>query len=199
MIHKSEDRPVTEPEDRDPLDRMVEAYETMLERVGDGMDTAAHRTVPALRHALERARETAVELGELTREEAERIAGYLERDVRDAAHYLADTGEELRSWFRFDLRLLEERLADLFAQVADQTSLQLREWAEAARRASVYRTGEVTGQGSLACVGCGHELHFARPGHIPPCPACQGTEFKRPVAEVDDFAEGDDDGGVDGD
>ena len=150
MIHKSEDGPVTEPRDRDPLDRMVEAYETMLERVGDGMDTAAHRTVPALRHALERARETAVELGELTREEAERIASYLERDVRDAAHYLADTGE-------------------------------------------------VTGQGSLTCVGCGHELHFARPGHIPPCPGCQGTEFKRPVAEVDDFAEGDDDGGVDGD
>lgn len=189
---------MTEPRDRDPLDRLVEAYEKMLERVNDGMDTATHRTAPALRHALERARESAVELGELTREEAERIAGYLERDVRDAAHYLADTGEELRTWFRFDLRLLEERLFDLFAQVADQTSLQLREWAEAARRAAVYRTGEVTGQGSLACVACGHELHFSRPGHIPPCPACQGTEFRRPVAEVDDLAEGDDDGSVDG-
>lgn len=190
---------MTEPQDRDPLDRMVDAYEKMLERVGEGMDAAGQRTVPAVRHALDRARETAVELGELTREEAERIAGYLERDLHDAAEYLAETGEELRTWFRFDLRLLEERLFDLFAQAADQTGLQLREWAEAARRASVYRTGEVTGQGSLACVQCGHEVHFSRPGHIPPCPVCHGTEFKRPVAEVDDFEEGMDDGSVDGD
>lgn len=190
---------MTEPEDRDPLDRLVEAYETMLERVNDGMDVAAQRTVPALRHALERARETAVELGELTREEAERIAGYLERDVHDAAQYMAETGEELRTWLRFDLRLLEERLFDLFAQVADQTGLQLRQWAEAARDASLYRTGEVTGHGSLACASCGHELHFSRPGHIPPCPSCGGTEFRRPVAEVDDLEEGVDDGSVDGD
>jgi len=195
-----EETAVTDPQDdRDPLDRMVEAYEKMLERVGDGMDVASQRTTPALRNALERARETAVELGEVTREEAERIAGYLERDLKDAAEYLVETGEELRTWFRFDLQLLEERLFDLFARAADQTGLQLREWAEAARQAAVYRTGEVTGQGSLACVRCGHELHFSRPGHIPPCPACHGTEFKRPVPEVDDFEEGVDDGSVDGD
>jgi hypothetical protein len=190
---------VTYPQDRDPIDRMVEAYEKMLERVGEGMDGASQRTVPALRHALERARATAVELGELTREEADRISSYLERDVKDAAEYLAETGDELATWFRFDLQLLEERLFELFARAADQTSLQLREWAEAARRATVYRTGEVTGQGSLACVQCGHELHFSRPGHIPPCPVCHGSEFKRPVAEVDDFEEGVDDGSADGD
>jgi hypothetical protein len=189
---------VTDPEHRDPIDRMVGAYETMLERVGSAMDAATEKTVPVLRHALERARETAVELGELTREEAERIAGYLERDAHDAARYMADTGEELRTWFRFDLQLLEERLFDLFAKVADQTGLQLRQWAEAARQGARYRTGEVTGHGSLACVACGHELHFARPGHIPPCPNCSGTEFRRPVAEVDDLDEGVDDGSADG-
>ena len=189
---------MTEPAHRDPIDRLVGAYETMLERVGEAMDVAGQKTVPALRHALERARETAVELGELTREEAERVAGYLERDVRDAAHYLADTGEELRTWLRFDLRLLEERLFDLFAQVADHTGLQLRQWAEAAREATLYHSGEVTGHGSLACVACGHELHFSRPGEIPPCPQCGGTQFRRPVAEVDDLEEGVDDGSADG-
>jgi hypothetical protein len=190
---------MTDPEQRDPIDRMVGAYETMLERVNEAMDVAEHKTVPAVRHALERARETAVELGELTREEAERVAGYLERDVTDAARYLADSGEELRSWLRFDLHLLEERLFDLFARAADQTSLQLHRWAEEARRASVYRTGEVTGPGSLKCTGCGREMHFSRPGHIPPCPACHGAEFKRPIAEVEDFEEGVDDGSADGD
>jgi hypothetical protein len=45
------------------------------------------------------------------------------------------------------------RLFDLFAQVADQTSLQLRGWAEAARRASA----------GVACVGARSGLIAAPP------------------------------------
>ena len=183
----------------DAVDQMVDAYNRMLKHTHDAIVETGKETVPRLRELIEKTRDHMVELGELTREEGAKVAGYLERDLKDAAAYIANTGEGLREWWRFDLKLMEDRMLDMFASVADQTSLQLREWAEAARRASVYRTGEVTGQGSLACVACGHELHFSRPGHIPPCPACQGTEFKRPVAEVDDFAEGDDDGTADGD
>ena len=121
-----------------------------------------------------------MELGELTREEAERVAGYLERDLRDAAGFIAETGQQLRDWLRVDLERMGQGALDLFAQVADQTSLQLRNLAERARRAEVYHTGEVAGPGTLVCVQCGKELHFDRPGRIPPCPRCHGTEFRRP-------------------
>ncbi len=164
---------------RDPVDRMVDAYENMLERVDDMLEKAEKTALPNLRKALESAREKAVELNELSREEAEKVAEYVERDMKEAAHYLADTGEEFRNWFRFDMELIENRFLEMFANVADRTRLELDRFASQAREAALYHTGEITGPGTLVCEGCGKELHFQKAGHIPPCPKCHGTRYSR--------------------
>ncbi|MCP4126493.1 MAG: zinc ribbon-containing protein, partial [Gammaproteobacteria bacterium] len=57
---------------QDPLDRMVVAYENMLQRVDDLLQKAEKTAIPTLKKSLEHAREKAVELDELTREEAEK-------------------------------------------------------------------------------------------------------------------------------
>jgi len=171
---------MTNPAERDPIDRLVAAYEKMLERVHDGWSRSGQDSAYGLRNALRHAREKAVELEELTREEAEKISTYLERDVRDAARYLSDTGETLKGWWRLDLKLIEERLTDLFAAVADRTSLELKALADQAERLETYHTGEVASPGRLKCSNCGKDMHFHKTGRIPPCPACRGTEFRRP-------------------
>jgi hypothetical protein len=163
------------------LDRLVAAYEKMLERLHETLERAESR-LPTWKQNLEQAREKAVELGELTREEAEKVASYLERDMHDAAAYLGDTGRQLRDWWQFDWKQVEQRMLEMFAGVADQTRLQLHEMTENLRRAQLYHTGEVTGPGTLVCAGCGKELHFRKPGHIPPCTGCRGTEFRREPA-----------------
>lgn len=166
---------------KDPFDRMVDAYEKMLGHVQEGVDRFERQALPGLRERLALAREKMVELGELTREEAERLSLYLERDMQDAARYLADTGEEFRHWLRTDISLIESRLLESLAAVADQTSLQLKQWADEARRP--YRTGEVTGPGVLVCTACGEQVHFHQAGRIPPCPKCHATEYSRPVQD----------------
>ncbi len=160
------------------MDRLVAAYEKMLERVHDTVEKAESR-VPAFKQNLDLAREKAVELGELTREEADKVASYIERDMHDAAVFISETGQQIRDWWQFDLKQIEERVLDMFVNVADQTSLQLREMQENLRRAEMYHTGEVTGPGILLCQGCGREIEFKKPGQIPPCPGCEGTRFKR--------------------
>lgn len=159
-------------------DRLSAAYEKMLKLVHDGREAIEKETLPALRERLGRAREKLVEMGELTREEAERISEYLERDVHDAATYLSNTGDEFVSWLRTDITLIEAKLLDMFSQVADQTSLQLKQWADQAR-AAPYRTGELTGPGTLLCRNCREEIQFHKAGKIPPCPKCRGNEFQR--------------------
>ncbi len=163
----------------DPVDRLVDAYEAMLSRVNDAADATEKKTLPWLREALADAREKAVELGELTREEADKISHYVERDLHEAAHFLADTGQEFRDWLQFDWQLMQNRMLDMFAGMADQTSQALRDLAARAREASSYHTGEITAPGMLVCKACGGELHFQKTGHIPPCPKCKGTEFQR--------------------
>ena len=167
---------------KDPIDRLVGAYEAMLERVHEAAETGEKTTVPWLREALANAREKAVQLEELTREEADKVSRYVERDLHEAASYIADTGQEFRDWLTFDWRLMQNRMLDMFAGMADQTSQALRGFAEQARQASQYHTGEITAPGVLECTGCGETLHFEKTGRIPPCPKCNATTFQRKPA-----------------
>ncbi len=174
---------MTSNNDKDPVERLVDAYERMLEHVDEFIGKAEKTALPSLKKSLESAREKAVELNELTREEAEKISAYVERDMKEAAHFLVETGDEFRNWFRFDVQLIENRMMELFATVADRTRVELERFANQARQAAIYRTGEITGPGTLVCDECGKELHFHKAGHIPPCSKCRGTRYHREVKE----------------
>jgi hypothetical protein len=160
-------------------EKLVTAYERMMERMRHGLELAEQKTAPAFEQALSHARETAIALGELTRDEAEKVGAYLKRDLQDMAEYLEDTGEELGSWFHIDLELIEARLLDLIGSVADQTRVELAQLRERARSADLYHSGEVTGPGALRCTACGQLIHLKRTAHIPPCPKCHAGGFER--------------------
>lgn len=158
---------------------LADAYYRMLGRLKTALEEAEHKTAPVVERAIERAQETATKLGELSREEAERVGGYLKRDLEDAARFLAETGSELGEWLKFDLNLVEKGLADLFRTSVDYARVELGQLAQRADALGEWHSGEVTGIGTLQCKSCGEKLHFHRIGHIPPCPKCHGTVFRR--------------------
>jgi Na+/phosphate symporter len=160
-------------------EKLVHAYNRMMERVKDALKQTEKNTLSALHYNIDLAKEKAVELGELSREEAARLADYLRRDLEDAGEYLADSGSELSSWLHFDVELVEDRLWEVFTAAADQTKLAYLDLEERAQRASEYHTGELTTVGTLRCSACGELLHFHGTGHIPPCPKCHATRFTR--------------------
>jgi NADH pyrophosphatase NudC (nudix superfamily) len=170
---------MTDTPPNDPFDRLSAAYDKMLQDVHEALETAKENALPGLKEYLSNAREKIIELGELSREEAEKVSTYVERDIKDAASYLLETGEQLSAWWRFDVQQVEERMLEMFSSVADQTKLELAKLAERANSASLYHTGEVTGPGTLICTECGKEVHFKKTGHIPPCSGCKGTNFRR--------------------
>jgi len=53
-----------------------------------------------------------------------------------------------------------------------------------AERPYIYRTGEMTGPGTLVCDKCEEHLHFHKVGHIPPCPKCHAVNFHRKGIKV---------------
>lgn len=166
-------------EDRN--NRQLEGYEKMLERVTHLLQDASGQASPRFREALRRARERAVELGELTSDEAERIGEYIRRDVEDAARYLSreDTDDDLAGWFRMDLQLIENWLLDRFFSVADRTKFELQEFNRSLASSATWHTGEITGPGELRCTQCGQTLQFGKTGQVPPCPSCKNTEYHR--------------------
>jgi hypothetical protein len=169
-----------DPVHHDLIESIGEAYELMLERAMEGLKKVEKKTGPVIHQLVDKARDTAIELEELSAEEAEKLASYLKRDLADSGEYLAKTGGELKDWLGFEADLVKRKLYDLMLQAADKSTLALLELKEQAAEKSVYRTGEVTGAGALVCDACGEHLHFHKAGRIPPCPKCRATLFHRP-------------------
>ena len=63
-------------------ERMVEGYNAMLTRAAETL----HNGEQGVKQALDKAMQKSSELGELSREEAERVGDYLKRDVTDAGN-----------------------------------------------------------------------------------------------------------------
>lgn len=55
-----------------------------------------------------------------SREEAERVWGYVRQDMADAVAWVEESGEEFGQWLRFDLEQVEQRLMEHFLRVADR-------------------------------------------------------------------------------
>ena len=164
---------------KEAKDKLLKAYHNMLDQVKDLWHSAEEKALPTLAENLDKAAEKASELGELTREEAEKLGKYIKKDLEQAADYLSENGKQLENLVKNDLEFAELKFAEMFANLADKTRLELDALAERARQVGIWHTGEITNVGILYCQKCGEALHFKKPGHIPPCPKCAGTEFKK--------------------
>ncbi len=160
-------------------DKLVHAYNRMMERVRHALEETESRAAPTIRHSVEKARKTAVELEELTHDEADKVAYYLKRDVHDAGKHLAESSRELGDWLRFDIDRIEDRLLEIFARVADRTRIEWVELQQELERDPPYQSGEVTGPGTLYCSACNEALHFHQTARIPACPQCGGGTLRR--------------------
>jgi len=161
-----------------PTEGMSEAYEKLLKLSMKEFKLLKAKTGPALHKLIDKSSETLSELEEVSKEEAEKISGYLKRDLKEAAAYMAETGEDFQKWLAIDTNIIENYLYEQFKQAADQTTVELAQLKAAAENAQ-YHTGEIIGPGVLVCDVCGENLHFHKAGHIPPCAKCQGTYFHR--------------------
>lgn len=158
---------------------LIDAYGHMLQRAEAHLADAARMTGSGLIQALHGAKEKAVELGELSREEAETVHDFISRDLYDAGHYLATGERELSDWLRLNTLLVEKKLLKRFSTLAEAARLEIRHLEKAQQRFSEWHTGEITTIGTLRCAACGELIHFEQTGRIPPCPKCHHTVFVR--------------------
>jgi hypothetical protein len=174
---------MTDKDDTSTREKWLTAYDDMMMRVKTALEEAEESTLPVLQGFIDNARDTAVELEELTREESEKVAYYLQRDLQDAGKHLAETGHELGDWLRFDIHQVEERLLAVLLKVADHTRLELQQFEHDIEEGPAWNAGEITGPGTLVCASCEAVMRFHATGHIPACPNCGHTVFHRKTAK----------------
>jgi len=163
----------------DTTEKLAKAYNQMLETTKEIIDMTKREGTPAIQFALDEAKEKVAEATELTGEEIEKVSDFVMRDLRDAAEYIAVGERELADWLRLDVLYIEDSLLDIFSHMVDETTLALEDIRKKADEVGVWHTGEIASIGTLVCKECGEVLHFKKTGHIPPCPKCHHTEYRR--------------------
>lgn len=113
------------PQQPDPQDPLSKAYEKMFKRVIQKFHDTENKTAQLINQLIDEAREKAVELKEVSEEEANKLTMYLKRDLNDASTFLAQTGHELEDWLGFKTSLLESGILYQLLQAADKTTLEL--------------------------------------------------------------------------
>lgn len=158
--------------------RLVNAYKNMVEQLRHMVDKAQDAK-PEVLHALDNVKEKAVELGELTKEEAEKISDYIIRDLHDAAEFIEENRSEFNDWVSLEVDLIEDKILDWLPPIVDETRIALDQLKHRAETMGEWHTGEIVAPGVFECRSCGKKLEMHKTGHIPPCPGCKATVFKR--------------------
>lgn len=166
---------------------MVDAYNQMMLRVRDSIESAEAQAIPTLQKAIEQAKDEAIHLGEVSIEDAQEIGNYIKRDINDAAEYLMESSHEFSEWLMLDIDIIEQKVLELFLSVADKTRIELEQIAHAKCDIFMeYKSGEITGPGTLICINCENKIQFSTTGKIPNCTQCGMDIFRRaekPVAD----------------
>lgn len=165
--------------ENDLRDKLEHAYEHMLDTAKEFVVDAREHSGPVIKNALKEAREKVSDISELTTEEIDKLSSYIEKDLTEAADFMQDQQKELADWLRLDVLLIEKFLLEKFSSLADRTRIELEQWSIDADANGEWHTGEIISMGVLRCEACGEEIHFKKPGHIPPCPKCKATVYKR--------------------
>ena len=168
---------MNEPKHASVTEKLIQAYDKMMERVSASLEEAEEKALPTLKENIDKAAEKAVELEELTHDEAQKIAMYLRRDLQDAGRHLADTGEQLGSWLKFDMEQIEDRLLEFMSHAADKTRLQLLELQHELEEDPPHHSGEITGPGTFTVLSAARRFISMKPATSPPAPSVTPVIF----------------------
>lgn len=169
-----------------PASHLIIAYNRMMEEMRNAFEQTAPENM-SLQKALDLAKQQVVVLGEVTAEEAYEIGEYIKRDINDAAEYMMDVSAEFYEWLMLDIEIIERKVMQLFLSVAEHTRLELEQFRpddnhtaqQDFEQIPVYRSGEITGPGSLICECCGTSKAFLSSDEITDCEACGHNRFIR--------------------
>lgn len=163
-----------------PASHLISAYNQMMQEMRDAFEQTDPSDM-SLQKSLELAKLQAVHIGEVTAEEAHEIGEYIKRDINDAAEYMMDSSAEFYDWLMLDIEIIERKVMDLFLSVADHTRIELEQFKRVKQvsETPIYKSGEITGPGTLICESCGRNKPFLSSDEITDCSQCGHGRFIR--------------------
>jgi Zn finger protein HypA/HybF involved in hydrogenase expression len=157
--------------------RLAEQYDKFASKFNELYLSGKERGRESMSVALDKAHEQLTAVGEFSAEQGEELKQYLARDLDQTIADAQQLGEEAKERLH-PARLGAGALSSL-ATVLELTGNAFHSLSSKTKETLAYRTGEMTSAGTLTCQACGQTVQLKKTGHVPPCPKCNGTRFKK--------------------
>lgn len=151
----------------------VNLYEQFIARTEELISSGRKN----LDEALRKAGEDLSSVGTFTREQSEKVAGFVKKDIQHAIDNAGKAKDNLKE--AVDPKRVAVGAQSLFSRILSTTAETLNEWAQKSERQLEFKTGEITSPGTLTCRNCEEQLHMKKTTRIPPCPKCHKTIFRK--------------------
>ncbi len=182
-------------EELSAYEKLVQQVKANMERLTSTIDAESFKgTIDKATHELK-------EIGDHSMEAITKAADAMKKDLATTVDHVKPAFESLGKGAERAFGTAQNTSAQVWAQVAEGTTGALyawRDWTGTATadflknvsawsakmsdqldHALVYHTGEMTHGGSFKCLNCDSEIVIKKLSHLPPCPTCQQTKFKR--------------------
>jgi len=167
----------TEAEQNEALGRHEALYDRFAERTRELFEASQEKGKEAMDKATEIAREQFTAAGEFSADQGEAFKNYMRRDLAQTEADMRSLGQEAAE--RLNPARLGAGALSSMARLLQATGSALQNLSHKAEGALRFNTGEITAAGTLTCTNCGQKVQLKHSAHIPPCPSCHGTEFRK--------------------
>ncbi len=153
----------------------VNRFEALATRTREIFEASSDKSRKAFDAALDTAQHEMIAAGELSAKLGDKLRGYIERDLQGTRQEL----ETALKKFGTEAGHVGAGVLGLMQSLTREVGGLFADAASSMQNRLTYRTGEICGPGTLTCTACQKELTMRKTGHVPPCPACAATQFRR--------------------
>jgi hypothetical protein len=191
-----------ENKEKQAVEEELAAYEKLRQRLSKSLGELNEKiNSESVSRALEKAMADLKEVSEHSKEVISRVGKTLQKDIASTVSQFKPKVDRDLEGARKDFTRLQNKGGALWREISleaehlKELSLDkggafllnvirgLNEWtrglSDKLDSLLAYKTGEITHGGEFTCASCGAEIHLKKPGHLPPCPKCTKTDFRR--------------------
>ena len=168
---------MTEMQRDEDKQKEVSLYEKLASRTKELIGETKVKSSETMHSAMEKAKQEMVAAGDFKQEKGEKLKAFLVRDLWAAEKNLAKASQTTKEVL--DPQRLSTGIQSSLAHILTALGSSLENLGSKLESHLEYKTGEITSLGHLKCKKCGNEIKMHGAGHVPPCPECRGTEFRK--------------------
>lgn len=131
-----------------------------------------------IRQTLDKAVTQLKQMGEYTADTIDKVAASVEKDMASAAQTIGQKIEAFSGKTADVFQVWRDRGNQFLTNASSALGDWLREASEPLKQRR-YRAGEMAASGTLECTACGERIVLDTLAHVPPCPKCRKSEFRR--------------------